>query len=117
VESRAGCHCAALAHHALSLTPLASCRLSFYLYNTLDEVDRATDAVAAIAAARTAPHQRLSAPAWTAVPRRTQPKAEAVHEVTANPHRWFSHGNATQRRHPRAIGLVSPSDRAQRGPD
>jgi cysteine desulfurase/selenocysteine lyase len=54
VESRAGCHCAALAHHTLNLTPLASCRLSFYLYNTLDEVDRATDAVAAIAA-RTAP--------------------------------------------------------------
>jgi cysteine desulfurase / selenocysteine lyase len=34
VESRAGCHCATLAHHALGLTPPASCRLSFYLYNT-----------------------------------------------------------------------------------
>jgi cysteine desulfurase/selenocysteine lyase len=34
VESRAGCHCATLAHHALRLTPPASCRLSFYLYNT-----------------------------------------------------------------------------------
>jgi cysteine desulfurase/selenocysteine lyase len=51
VESRAGCHCATLAHHALNLTPPASCRLSFYLYNTLDEVDRAVNAVAAIAAA------------------------------------------------------------------
>jgi cysteine desulfurase / selenocysteine lyase len=50
VESRAGCHCATLAHHALALSPAASCRLSFYLYNTLDEVDRAVDAVAAIAA-------------------------------------------------------------------
>jgi cysteine desulfurase / selenocysteine lyase len=49
VESRAGCHCATLAHHALGLSPPASCRLSFYLYNTLDEVDRAVDAVAAIA--------------------------------------------------------------------
>jgi cysteine desulfurase / selenocysteine lyase len=39
IESRAGCHCATLAHHALNLTPPASCRLSFYLYNTLDEVD------------------------------------------------------------------------------
>jgi cysteine desulfurase/selenocysteine lyase len=51
VESRAGCHCATLAHHALNLTPPASCRLSFYLYNTLDEVDRAVNAVATIAAA------------------------------------------------------------------
>src|SRR5436190_15610127 len=41
VESRAGCHCATLAHHALKLTPPASCRLSFYLYNTPDEVDQA----------------------------------------------------------------------------
>ena len=46
VESRAGCHCATLAHHALRLDPPASCRLSFYLYNTLDDVDRAVDAVA-----------------------------------------------------------------------
>jgi len=51
VESRAGCHCATLAHRALNLTPPASCRLSFYVYNTLDEVDRAVNAVAAIAAA------------------------------------------------------------------
>ena len=29
VESRAGCHCATLAHHDLGLTPPASCRLSF----------------------------------------------------------------------------------------
>jgi cysteine desulfurase/selenocysteine lyase len=45
IESRAGCHCATLAHHALELDPPASCRLSFYLYNTIDEVDLATDAV------------------------------------------------------------------------
>jgi cysteine desulfurase/selenocysteine lyase len=50
VESRAGCHCATLAHHALRLDPPASCRLSFYLYNTPDEVDSAVEAVAAIAA-------------------------------------------------------------------
>jgi cysteine desulfurase/selenocysteine lyase len=49
VESRAGCHCATLAHRFLDLTPPASCRLSFYFYNTLDEVDRATDAVASLA--------------------------------------------------------------------
>jgi len=52
VESRAGCHCATLAHHWLGLDPPASCRLSFYLYNTLDDVDRAVDAVARAAAVR-----------------------------------------------------------------
>jgi cysteine desulfurase/selenocysteine lyase len=46
VESRAGCHCATLAHRALGLDPPASCRLSFALYNTPDDVDRAVDAVA-----------------------------------------------------------------------
>jgi cysteine desulfurase / selenocysteine lyase len=55
VESRAGCHCATLAHHALQLAPPASCRLSFYLYNTPDEVDRAVAAVAATATGRRAP--------------------------------------------------------------
>ena len=45
VESRAGCHCATLAHHDLGLDPPASCRLSFYLYNSVDDVDRAVDAV------------------------------------------------------------------------
>jgi cysteine desulfurase/selenocysteine lyase len=50
VESRAGCHCATLAHQALQLDPQASCRLSFYLYNTLEEVDRAVDALASIVA-------------------------------------------------------------------
>jgi cysteine desulfurase/selenocysteine lyase len=49
VESRAGCHCATLAHHALGLSPPASCRISFYIYNTLDEVERACCAVAAVA--------------------------------------------------------------------
>ncbi len=48
VESRAGCHCATLAHHQLALDPPASCRLSFYLYNTIDEVDRATGTLAEI---------------------------------------------------------------------
>jgi cysteine desulfurase/selenocysteine lyase len=55
VESRAGCHCATLAHHALGLNPPASCRLSFYLYNTLDDVDQAVAAVADAAAGRSAP--------------------------------------------------------------
>jgi len=49
VEARAGCHCATLAHEALGIG--ASCRLSFYLYNTIDEVDRAVDALAAIVSA------------------------------------------------------------------
>jgi cysteine desulfurase / selenocysteine lyase len=54
VESRAGCHCATLAHHALRLSPPASCRLSFYLYNTPADVDQAVAAVAAIATGRRA---------------------------------------------------------------
>jgi cysteine desulfurase/selenocysteine lyase len=57
VESRAGCHCATLAHHALGLP--ASCRLSFYLYNTPDEVDRAVEVVAAFAAGRPTPRHDL----------------------------------------------------------
>jgi cysteine desulfurase/selenocysteine lyase len=52
VESRAGCHCATLAHHYLGLDPAASCRLSFYLYNTIDEVDFAANALAGIIAGR-----------------------------------------------------------------
>jgi cysteine desulfurase/selenocysteine lyase len=55
VEARAGCHCATLAHHALGLDPPASCRLSFYLYNTISEIDQAVAAVAAIAAGRQRP--------------------------------------------------------------
>jgi len=45
VESRAGCHCATLAHHDLGLDPPASCRLSFAFYNTENDVDRAVSAV------------------------------------------------------------------------
>jgi cysteine desulfurase/selenocysteine lyase len=49
VESRAGCHCATLAHRHLALDPPASCRLSFYVYNTVEDVDRATRALSQIA--------------------------------------------------------------------
>jgi cysteine desulfurase/selenocysteine lyase len=45
VESRAGCHCATLAHHDLALTPPASCRLSFALYTNDDDIARAADAL------------------------------------------------------------------------
>ena len=62
VESRAGCHCATLAHHALGLTPPASCRLSFYFYNTLDEVDRAVEAVDQLVVGRRVRHRRR--PRW-----------------------------------------------------
>jgi cysteine desulfurase/selenocysteine lyase len=78
IESRAGCHCATLAHHALGLTPPASCRLSFYLYNTPGEVDQAVAAVAAIAAGQPLPAARRSRsrarPAW----RRARRPAPAV---------------------------------------
>jgi cysteine desulfurase/selenocysteine lyase len=59
VESRAGCHCATLAHHALGLTPPASCRLSFAFYNTVDDVDQAVAAVADVAAGR---HRKAAGP-------------------------------------------------------
>jgi cysteine desulfurase/selenocysteine lyase len=49
IESRAGCHCATLAHRQLALDPPATCRLSFYVYNSVDDIDRATQAVAEIA--------------------------------------------------------------------
>ena len=45
IESRAGCHCATLAHHYYELNPPASCRLSFYIYNDLKDVRRACLAV------------------------------------------------------------------------
>lgn len=45
VESRAGCHCATLAHHYYQLDPPASCRLSFFIYNDLKDVRRACLAV------------------------------------------------------------------------
>jgi cysteine desulfurase / selenocysteine lyase len=66
IEARAGCHCATLAHHALGLDPPASCRLSFYLYNTPAEVDTAVAAVTAIATGRHRPtvpwYRRLTQP-------------------------------------------------------
>ncbi len=46
VESRAGCHCAGLAHNDLQIP--ASCRLSFYIYNTIQEVETAVDILAKI---------------------------------------------------------------------
>jgi cysteine desulfurase/selenocysteine lyase len=71
IEARAGCHCATLAHHTLKLDPPASCRLSFYLYNTPAEIDQAVAAVAAIATGHhehTVPwYRRLRWPALTPV--------------------------------------------------
>jgi cysteine desulfurase / selenocysteine lyase len=74
VESRAGCHCATLAHHALGLAPPASCRLSFYLYNTLDDVDRAADALHLIVAGGDPPQRQHRA----ALRRWARPRAAAV---------------------------------------
>lgn len=59
VESRAGCHCAALAHRALGLT--ASCRLSFSLYNTPEEVDHAGDVLERVIAGRRRPRREPAA--------------------------------------------------------
>jgi len=77
VESRAGCHCATLAHHALRLNPPASCRLSFYLYNTPDEVDTAVAEVAAIASGRRDRSLRRWREAPWRAPRRRAPTGPA----------------------------------------
>ncbi|MFA6272586.1 MAG: aminotransferase class V-fold PLP-dependent enzyme [Patescibacteria group bacterium] len=45
IESRAGCHCATLAHHYYELNPPASCRLSFYIYNNINDVRKACTGV------------------------------------------------------------------------
>jgi cysteine desulfurase/selenocysteine lyase len=62
IESQAGCHCAALAHRDLGLSPPASCRLSFALYTSTDDVDRATETVRRVAARR--PQPAVPAEGW-----------------------------------------------------
>jgi cysteine desulfurase/selenocysteine lyase len=98
VESRAGCHCATLAHHALRLNPPASCRLSFYFYNTPDEVDQAVAAVAAIAAGRRAP-----------VPPRTHQLCIHCRQSPAG--FWVSNKNDTVVRRPWCLACCQKLDR------
>jgi cysteine desulfurase / selenocysteine lyase len=38
IESRAGCHCATLAHYFYGLNPMGSCRISPYFYNSMAEM-------------------------------------------------------------------------------
>ncbi len=45
VESRAGCHCATLAHYYYGIDPPASCRISPYIYNSMDEISAVAHAV------------------------------------------------------------------------
>jgi cysteine desulfurase/selenocysteine lyase len=49
IEVRAGCHCATLAHYYLKLNPPASCRISPYFYNTMEEMHYIVKAVKRIA--------------------------------------------------------------------
>ncbi len=49
IEARAGCHCAGLAHNLLDIYPRGSCRISPYIYNTMDEMRTVVDAVKDIA--------------------------------------------------------------------
>jgi cysteine desulfurase/selenocysteine lyase len=68
VEARAGCHCATLAHRYLGLTPPASCRLSFALYTSADEVAVAMDALRRVvrgARAQAGPLRSERAAGWT----------------------------------------------------
>jgi cysteine desulfurase/selenocysteine lyase len=106
IESRAGCHCATLAHHALELNPPASCRLSFYLYNTPGEVDRAVAAVAAIAAARGLVFPRVPA-ARTWHRRRTRRTYQPMMFVRPSRIRWVSGSPGGRVRSARATPSVS----------
>ncbi|MFH1695719.1 MAG: aminotransferase class V-fold PLP-dependent enzyme [Candidatus Micrarchaeota archaeon] len=45
IEARAGCHCATLAHFYYGLDPPASCRISPYIYNTIDEMKYIVDSI------------------------------------------------------------------------
>lgn len=49
IEARAGCHCATLAHHYLEIDPPESCRISPYIYNTMDEMRFVVEAIKKIA--------------------------------------------------------------------
>lgn len=57
VESRAGCHCATLGHYYSHLNPPASCRLSFYIYNNLKDVEQACNAVKRVAQPQILPNK------------------------------------------------------------
>jgi cysteine desulfurase / selenocysteine lyase len=45
IESRAGCHCATLAHYLYGLNPPASCRISPYIYNNMKEMESVVKAI------------------------------------------------------------------------
>ena len=63
VESRAGCHCATLAHRELGLLPSGTCRLSFALYTSPDDVERAVEALRRVTGRTRA--RRVGPPATT----------------------------------------------------
>lgn len=63
VESRAGCHCATLAHHYYKLNPPASCRMSFYMYNDFEDVRRAC-----LAVKQCVEYKSIQSPKWHFVP-------------------------------------------------
>ena len=65
VESRAGCHCATLAHRDLGLLPSGTCRLSFAVYSSPDDVERAMEALRRVTAS--ARIGRIGRPATTRV--------------------------------------------------
>jgi cysteine desulfurase/selenocysteine lyase len=68
IEARAGCHCATLAHRQLGLDPPASCRLSFYLYNNVDDIDRAVRALEEIAGVADLDGRRPTDEEWSTAP-------------------------------------------------
>lgn len=52
IATRAGMHCAPLAHQAIGTAERGAVRFSFGLFNTIEEVDRAVDAIKSLAQER-----------------------------------------------------------------
>lgn len=50
IEARAGCHCATLAHYYMNINPPASCRISPYIYNTMEEMEYVIKVIKKLAA-------------------------------------------------------------------
>jgi cysteine desulfurase/selenocysteine lyase len=74
VEARAGCHCATLAHRALGLDPPASCRLSFYFYNTIADVEAAVTALGEVLSSTSQALHETEVPSALALVRDATPR-------------------------------------------
>ena len=67
IETRAGCHCATLAHYYLGINPPASCRISPYFYNTMEEMRYIVEAIRKISSKPTPKRARKLGEAYKTV--------------------------------------------------